>query len=126
MVYNTWKDLGNLNEMVKKQNEINYVDESESSTENSDTDSDTSSDSEVNSSKLISFKNKFINNNIEKLPVKNPVVNQEKIIKIKNTDYILDGYNVYIKNSNNTRGELYGVYLNGKVRKKSTHKEIEV
>ncbi len=47
-------------------------------------------------------------------------------ITIKSKQYILDGSNVYCKNSNGTRGELYGTYLNGRVKKISKTKEFNL
>jgi hypothetical protein len=38
-------------------------------------------------------------------------------INIKGEQYILDGNKVFIKNSNETKGKLYGTYSNGKVKK---------
>ena len=46
-------------------------------------------------------------------------------IKIKNQTYILEGYNVFIKNKSGKKGELYGIYSNGKV-KKIPLKEIDI
>jgi hypothetical protein len=47
-------------------------------------------------------------------------------ITIKSKQYILDGSNVYCKNSNGTRGELYGTYLNNKVKKIVKPKEFDI
>lgn len=47
-------------------------------------------------------------------------------ITIKSKQYILDGSNVYCKNSNGSRGELYGTYLNGRVKKISRAKEFNL
>jgi hypothetical protein len=47
-------------------------------------------------------------------------------ITIKSKQYILDGSNVYCKNSNGTKGELYGTYLNGRVKKIAKTKEFNL
>ncbi len=47
-------------------------------------------------------------------------------ITIKSKQYFLDGTNVYIKNSNGSRGELYGTYLNNKVKKIVKQKEFDL
>ncbi len=104
MIYDTWKGLANLKDMV---NEQQITNNSESSDESS-SDSDTSSDEDVNTTKLFSLKKQFVNNNIiAPKPVQNPT------IKIGGQEYFIDGFNVYIKNPDNTRGELYGAYPNG-------------
>ncbi len=129
MVYNTWKDLDNLNFMVKKQNEINYniIEEfSNNPSDYFDLESEISSDEEVNTTKILNFKNNFTNYNIETYPVKDHILCQDKNNKINNNDYILDGYNVYVKKPDNTKGELYGICLNGKNIKKSPSTEINV
>lgn len=46
-------------------------------------------------------------------------------IKIKGTMFILEGINVYFKNNKGSKGELYGTYLNGKI-KKIQPKDIDV
>ena len=47
-------------------------------------------------------------------------------ITIKSKQYILDGANVFVKNPNGSRGELYGTYLNNKVKKISKQKEFDI
>ena len=47
-------------------------------------------------------------------------------ITIKGTQHILDGNKVFIKNSNGTKGELYGTYSNGKVKKLAKLKEFNL
>ncbi len=47
-------------------------------------------------------------------------------INIKGNYYLLEGVNVYIKNSSGTKGELYGLYVNGKIKKNPKQKDIEV
>ena len=47
-------------------------------------------------------------------------------ITIKDRQYFLDGTNVYVKNSNGSRGELYGTYLNNKVKKIVKPKEFDI
>lgn len=47
-------------------------------------------------------------------------------IIIKGQPYILDGINVFVKNKKGTKDALYGTYLNGKIKKVSQPKEIEV
>lgn len=52
-------------------------------------------------------------------------------ISIKNKTYILEGTYIYNKTKKGTKGELYGTYSNGKVKKVSSHvllikKDIEV
>ena len=47
-------------------------------------------------------------------------------ITIKGTQHILDGNKVFIKNSNGTKGELYGTYSNGKVKKLAKSKEFNL
>ena len=44
------------------------------------------------------------------------------VIKIKNKQYIVKGINVYDKVS----GELYGNYINGKVKRIQPKKEIDI
>lgn len=117
MIYDTWKGLSNLKDMVNEQITNNTDSSSDFST-----DSDTSSDDEVNTSKLISLKNKFIT---DKTITTNSNI-QNKTIKISDKDYYIDGFNVYSKNPDNSRGELYGAYLNGKIKKNNKQKEIEV
>jgi hypothetical protein len=46
-------------------------------------------------------------------------------IKIKNQTYILEGNYVFVKNKTGKKGEIYGIYSNGKV-KKITSKEIDI
>ncbi len=46
-------------------------------------------------------------------------------IKVKGQMYILEGNNMYIKTKKGTKGELYGTYTNGKVKKISP-REIDV
>lgn len=118
MIYDTWKGLSNLKDMVNEQQITNNTD----SSSDMSSDSDTSSDDEVNTAKLISLKKKFITNN----SIANNSNIQNKTIKISDQDYYIDGFNVYSKNQDNSRGELYGVYLNGKVKKNSSSKEIDV
>ena len=117
MIYDTWKGLSNLKDMVNEQITNNTDSSSDFST-----DSDTSSDDEVNTSKLISLKNKFITD--KTIPTNSNI--QNKTIKISDKDYYIDGFNVYSKNPDNSRGELYGAYLNGKIKKNNKQKEIEV
>ncbi len=47
-------------------------------------------------------------------------------ITIKSKQYFLDGTNVYVKNPNGSRGELYGTYLNKKVKKVVKTKEFDL
>jgi hypothetical protein len=47
-------------------------------------------------------------------------------ITIKDKQYILDGTNVYIKNNNGIKGEIYGIYLNNKVKKIIKTKKIVI
>jgi hypothetical protein len=47
-------------------------------------------------------------------------------INIKGKYYLLEGANVFIKNSVGLKGELYGQYIDGKIKKKSKQKEIDV
>lgn len=47
-------------------------------------------------------------------------------ITIKGTQHILDGNKVFIKNLNGTKGELYGTYSNGKVKKLAKVKEFNL
>ena len=46
-------------------------------------------------------------------------------ISIKNKIYLLEDSNVYVKRKNGTKGELYGTYSNGKVKRISS-KDIVV
>lgn len=109
---NIWENLINLKDIVDelKNNKIQH---------NLSSDSDTSSDDEVSTAKLTSFRKKFI---------KTPQVpkNPTNIIKFKDKEYFIDGFNVYVKNPDNTRGELYGAYLNGKIKKQFTPKENKI
>ena len=57
---------------------------------------------------------------------KSSLSTQNKTIKMNDKEYIIDGHNVYVKKSDNSQGELYGVYLNGKIKKTNKQKEIEV
>jgi hypothetical protein len=118
MIYDTWKGLANLKEMVNEQQITNNSDSSDESS----SESDTSSDEEVNTAKLINFKKKFVDT--QKVST-NPT-NKTNTIKIKDKEYFIDGFNVYIKNPDNSRGELYGAYLNGKIKKHFTPKENEI
>ncbi len=45
-------------------------------------------------------------------------------INVKGTYYLLEGTNVYTKNQSGTKGELYGLYTNGKIKKTTKPKEI--
>ncbi len=134
MIYDTWKGLANLKEMV---NEQQITNNSESSNDSS-LDSDTSSDDEVSTAKLISFKKKFVDTSKVSTNPTN-IINKTNIIKIKDNEYFIDGFNVYVKNPDNTRGELYGAYLNGvpianesatalrcKIKKQFTPKEKDI
>ena len=47
-------------------------------------------------------------------------------ITIKSKQYFLEGTNVYVKNSNGSRGELYGTYQNKKVKKIVKPKEFNL
>ncbi len=47
-------------------------------------------------------------------------------IEIKGKMYILEGTKVYVKTKKGTKGEQYGTYANGKVKKLPAPKEIEV
>ncbi len=47
-------------------------------------------------------------------------------IEIKGKAYILEGTKVYMKTKIGTKGEQYGTYANGKVKKLASPKEIEV
>ncbi len=47
-------------------------------------------------------------------------------IEIKGKAYILEGTKVYVKTKKGTKGEQYGTYSNGKVKKLPAPKEIEV
>jgi len=47
-------------------------------------------------------------------------------ITIKGKQHILDGNKVFIKNLNGTKGELYGTYSNGKVKKLAKVKEFNL
>jgi hypothetical protein len=47
-------------------------------------------------------------------------------INIKGKYYLLEKDKVYIKNSSDTKGELYGLYVNGKIKKIIKNKEIDV
>jgi len=47
-------------------------------------------------------------------------------INIKGTQYILDGTKVFVKNQSGYKGELYGTYANGKVKKISKSKEFNL
>lgn len=45
-------------------------------------------------------------------------------INVKGKYYLLEGVNVYVKNQSGTKGELYGIYTNGKIKKTTKTKEI--
>jgi len=47
-------------------------------------------------------------------------------IEIKGKTYILEGTKIYVKTKKGTKGEQYGTYANGKVKKIVSPKEIEV
>ena len=47
-------------------------------------------------------------------------------ITIKGVQHILDGTKVFVKNPSGTKGELYGTYANGKVKKITKSKEINL
>ncbi len=47
-------------------------------------------------------------------------------INIKGKYYLLEGTNVFIKNSAGLKGELYGQYINGKIKKQPKQKDIDV
>ncbi len=110
-----WENLINLKDIVDelKNNKIQH---------NSSLDSDTSSDDEVSTAKLINFKKKFVDTQ----KVSTNQTNKTNTIKIKDKEYFIDGFNVYIKNPDNSRGELYGAYLNGKIKKHFTPKDNEI
>ena len=118
MIYDTWKGLSNLKDMVNEQQITNNIDASSESSY----DSDTSSDDEVNTTKLNSLKNKLFGNKT----LSNSSNVENKTIKICNQDYFIGGFNVYSKNPDNSRGELYGAYLNGKIKKNNKQKEIDL
>jgi hypothetical protein len=52
--------------------------------------------------------------------------NEPDEIEIKGIIYILEDDQVYVKNENGSKGKLYGIYSNGKVKKVSSHKNIEI
>lgn len=101
MIYDTWKGLANLKNMVNEQHIINNTDVSSEFS----SDSDISSDDEVNTAKLNSFKKKFI---------------EDKTIKVTDHEYMIDSFNVYIKNQDSTQG------TNNKIKKHNKKKEFEV
>ncbi len=114
MIYDTWKGLANLKDMVNEQKITHNFDSIDDSTDDSSFDSDTLSyESSSSSDDSSSEDEKYF---------KNPT----NIIKFKDKEYFIDGFNVYVKNPDNTRGELYGAYLNGKIKKQFTSKEKEI
>ena len=137
LIMDTWNSLKKLDEIVMSKNfssnnffnkEVpscfdNLADQSDSS--------DIESDDEINSKKLADFRKKFpLKNNLKNIKSNIESTNSElepdesdsgedevcEII-IRGRTYILENDQVYVKKFNGSKGLLYGIYSNGKVKK---------
>jgi hypothetical protein len=140
LVQDTWNSLKKLDELVitnkiNSSNIINYVVPlKEENSEKSDS-SDIESDEEINTEKLIKLRKQF---GVKIIPDSYSESNLSSDddsdtetcglieINVNGKQYILDGAQVYTKNLSGTKGELYGIYLNGKIKKSKQPKEFNI
>ncbi len=140
VILETWASLKSLDKIIESESNNNkligfddLIDSNNSSDleseagESTDFSSDEETDSDTNSNygKLKSHKcaqpvKKIDENKDEEFDI------EHVEITIKNTKYIVEGANVY-SIVNNKKGDLYGIYFNGKVKKiQSQNKDIDV
>ncbi len=138
VILETWASLKSLDKIIESESNnkligfddlIDLIDSNNSSdlesedVKSTDFSSDEETESDLEDGKLKSYK--YIKP-VEKINEnKDDEFDIEHVeITIKNTKYIVEGTNVY-SIVNNKKGDLYGIYFNGKV-KKIQNKEIEV
>ena len=138
LVQDTWNSLKKLDELVitnkiNSSNIINYVVPLKEE-ENSES-SDIESDEEINTEKLIKLRKQFGVNIIPDSYSDSYLSSDDDSdtetcglieINVNGKQYILDGTQVYNKNLSGTKGELYGIYLNGKIKKSKQSKEFNI
>jgi hypothetical protein len=121
LILETWNSLKKLDEIILKISDKPKINNFENYNSES---SDIESDEEVNSKKIEDFRKKFI----KPKPIiqlkesdddsddesDSDIVNE---ILIRDKPYILEGTKVYIKTKKGFKGDLYGTYFNGKVKK---------
>ena len=138
MLQDTWNSLKKIDELVitnkiNSSNIINYVVPLKEE-ENSES-SDIESDEEINTEKLIKLRKQFGVNIIPDSYSDSDLSSDDDSdtetcglieINVNGKQYILDGTQVYNKNLSGTKGELYGIYLNGKIKKSKQPKEFNI
>ncbi len=138
LVQETWNGLKKLDEMVisNKISSSNIIKENSIKTD-FESESDIESDDEVNTKKLIKLRKQFGIKNTKKII---PDFESESgsdddsdsepcglpEITINDKQYILDGTQVYTKSLTGTKAELYGTYVNGKIKKNKQMKEFNL
>ena len=127
LIQDTWNSLKRLDELVLSQQfPIGQNQTSEQLfIEPSYTESDVESDEEINTEKLnklrkqFGFTKKIIPEDYEsagsELSDDSDTEEATLEVNIKGRSYIVEGINVYCKNTNGTKGQIYGTYNNGKV-----------
>lgn len=141
LVQDTWNSLKKLDELVitnkiNSSNIINYkVSVNEESDEGKSDSSDIESDEEINTEKLIKLRKQFGVNIIPDSYSDSDLSSDDDSdteecglieINVNGKQYILDGTQVYTKSLSGTKGELYGIYLNGKIKKSKQPKEFNI
>jgi hypothetical protein len=133
LILDTWDSLKKLDEIVMSNNFLSPCgfDNLEYQSDSSDIESD----DEVNSKKLAAFRKKFppkkhnYNQNIKpiiestnsdsELEPSHSDSDEDEVceIIIRGRQFILENDKVFVKKSNGSKGSLYGIYSNGKVKK---------
>jgi hypothetical protein len=129
VVFETWASLKTLDNIIMSEQTKNdpKMLGFDDLVENDESESSESSDSEL--SRQVNVRIKKLSNNIEnKNPKKliyipesesddNESESEIEEIKIKGKIYLVESDKIYFKNKDGSRGELYGTYINGKVKK---------
>jgi hypothetical protein len=130
LIKNTWNQLPEkklFDKLEMKEERLGFDDLSDdSSTEDSEDEIIKRKQQELKAkclSKLKPLLNSFHESSESDNDSEDCVINE---ITIKNKTYILEGTNVYVKSKSGLKGELYGIYSKGKVKKIIKNKDIEV
>lgn len=140
LILETWATLKNLDNIINHQNKLikgldGLLDETKSDS------SEESEDEEMNVKRVL-LKN-LVDKNLSIKQIK-PIISQKELestddsecseseteiihyIEIKGIKYILEDSNVFEILKNGIKGKIYGTYLDGKFKKKSNKKDIDV
>lgn len=131
VVFETWASLKTLDNIIMSEQTKNdpKMLGFDDLVENNDDESESSESSDSELSRQVNVRIKKLTNNIEnKNPKKliyipesesddNESESEIEEIKIKGKIYLVESDKIYFKNKDGSRGELYGTYINGKVKK---------